>query len=118
MFTDDFDNYACEGDTISCSIGDLVYTARITRDDSTTPSDFDCFDEKELARWKNDEWFFCGVVVECSFNGVVIGDASLWGVECNMLDNNDYLREVANDLIDDARANSREFIFKIGGVIS
>ncbi|MEM7727914.1 MAG: hypothetical protein AAF311_01430 [Pseudomonadota bacterium] len=55
--------------------------------------------------WEADEWFYCGVVLTVSREGVVLDDhaASLWGIEANYLDSdNAYLSEVANQLLPEA----------------
>lgn len=62
-------------------------------------------DFEVLRAWCNDEWFYVGVVVSVSRNGIVLDDhaASLWGTECNYpFSDNSYLTEVANDLIPEA----------------
>jgi hypothetical protein len=58
-------------------------------------------DFERLRAWCNDEWSYVGVVVSVSRNGVVLDEhaASLWGIES---DAGDYLREVANELADEA----------------
>ncbi len=134
MFTKPFDEFVCEGDTRECESEGFTIQARIVRDDSPdSPPERDdgfwpsknkndagwigdnpakSFDDqmKEaqaiLASWKNDEWFYCGVVLSVSKNGVMLDKhaASLWGIECNYPngDKNAYLLEVANDLLSEA----------------
>lgn len=54
-----------------------------------------------MQRWRDDEWFYVGVVLSVSRNGVELSDhaASLWGVDCNFSDtSNAYLSEVAQKL--------------------
>jgi len=65
--------------------------------------------------WFDNEWFYCGVVVTVSKNGIELGEDSLWGIECNYPNSdNSYLLEVANELIkgalDAARATLAELI--------
>lgn len=134
MFTTNFDDYACTGDTITCEKDGFTITAKIVYDDcsdspdqrddgfwpSKNPNDAGYIGEnpaksydnqmKEakaiLDAWKNDEWFYCGIVLSVSKNGVMLDDhaASLWGIECNYPngDKNAYLSEVANDLLTEA----------------
>lgn len=70
-----------------------------------------------MASWKDDIWFYCGIVLTVKKGTVVITDhaASLWCVDCNYPDEsatdekypNQHLREVANDLLDDALADAK-----------
>ena len=102
MFTTQFDKYACVGDSISCNVGKHTFVARIERVDDSNVNDFECYSEDQIQSWKNDDWFFCGIVLSCSYNGISLEcTESLWGIECNLSDNNDYLMEVANELLND-----------------
>jgi hypothetical protein len=143
MFKVNFADYACEGDTISCDLPNgLTATARIYRDDcSDKPDERDdgfwpsldpkaagyigdkspaalraarAKAERIMAAWRNDEWFYCGVVVTIRKGDHLLthefGNA-LWGVECNYPAGrkgrvNAYLREVANELLPEAVAES------------
>lgn len=139
QFTSSFDNYACEGDTIEASVNGFDITARLVRDDTpdapderqdgywpsldkNDPGYIGERDAQEFSRqmdrakavmeaWKNDEWFYCGVALSISRNGVCLDDhaASLWGIECNYpkdetrdYEPNSYLTEVANELLSEA----------------
>jgi len=149
MFKTHFDTYACEGDSIVCEVDGFRVTARIERDDcsgapdkemdgfwpSLDPKDAGYIGPKSkatLARhmaraqavldaWRNDEWFWCGIVLSVSRNGVEIDDhaASLWGIECNYpvfrrgQRANSYLLEVANDLLDEALEVARVRVAKM-----
>ena len=100
MFTAQFNNYACENDSITCTIGKYEFTAKIVYDPDYNPNNDDCWNESDIARWKNDEWFFCGIVLSCKYNGISIPcSESLWGIDCNFGNNNYYLLEVANELL-------------------
>ncbi len=68
-------------------------------------------DADALAAWLNGDWYFVGVVVQIfDANGHEVGDdCSLWRIECNYPaphkprgQVNDYLTEVANELLADA----------------
>ena len=131
-FTQKFDNYVCIGDTITCAVDGYTVTARITHDENTDAPDErqdgfwpslypddagfigagngwrDRFDaaqaraEKVMAAWKNDEWYYCGVILSVSIDGLTLDRfaASLWGIEANYPDSdNAYLSEVANELL-------------------
>lgn len=55
--------------------------------------------------WKKDEWFYCGVILSVKIEDVEITDhgASLWGIETNYPNSkNEYLTEVANELLGEA----------------
>ena len=129
-----FDQYVCEGDTISAGVGKFTITARIVRDTDSHIDDDDthnidqtvtgCNDDQQAnlvaARkaWFNDEWFYCGVVLSVSLDDILLDDiaASLWGIEANYpCSDNSYLTEVANELLDDALTvaeNERKRILK------
>ena len=99
-----FDSYTCYGDSIRWSKGGFDFTATIVRDEDEKPENSDCYSAKNIAAWKNDEWFFVGVVLAVSKNGVELSDhaASLWGIDCNFPSRkknpNLYLSEVAQEL--------------------
>ncbi len=149
-FTTVFDKYACEGDTIKATIGKFNVTARIVRDDTIDrpdqrddgfwpskdknaagycpPEHFEAsqaYAEKVMKAWKNDAWFYCGIVLSVSKDvdiegrtqsEVVISDhaASLWGIECNYPDSdNSYLTEVANELLPEALEHAKECLKQI-----
>lgn len=100
MFTTTFDKYACINDSITCTIGKYALKATIKEDSDYSPFDDDCWEESDIARWKNDEWFFCGIVLSCEYNGISLEcNESLWGIECNFGEDNAYLLEVANELL-------------------
>lgn len=50
-------------------------------DEDARPEDFDCYTETQQNAWKNDEWFFVGVYVVASKNGIELAESSLWGIE-------------------------------------
>jgi hypothetical protein len=59
-------------------------------------------DFKRLKAWCDDEWHYVGVTVTVEKAGVRLNgqyENALWGMES---DAGDYLREVANELLDDA----------------
>jgi hypothetical protein len=133
-----FRDYVCEGDSITCEVDGFEVTATVRYDTNSGAPDreqdgfWPSLDPKDagwigpkskatLARrmaraqavmdaWKNDEWFWCGIVVSVSRNGIEIDGhaASLWGIECNYpvfrrgQRANAYLVEVANELLDEA----------------
>jgi hypothetical protein len=112
-FTAQFDKYVCIGDTIRRNVTDTVsVVARLEFDQDTRPEDSDCYDAKDVARWKRDEWFYGGVVLSIEVNGETVRDhvASLWGIDCNFGEDNSYLAEVANNLLDESKDEIRDFL--------
>jgi len=96
-----FNSYACDGDSIEWQSEGFDITATIKYDDQTKPTDSDCYSPIKIKQWMNDEWFFCGLVLSVSKNGVELSDhaASLWGIDCNYNKrSNCYLSEVAKEL--------------------
>jgi hypothetical protein len=99
-----FAQFVCVGDTIKADITDKIQlVATLVFDDHCQPTDFDCYEEADIKRWKNDEWHFVGVVLSLqSHDGTIKRNlGSLWGNEANLIDNNDHLTDVANELIDE-----------------
>lgn len=108
-----FNRFVCVGDSISWAIEGFDISARVEFDADSRPGDFDCYSAKQIAAWKADEWFFCGIVLSVSRNGVELSDhaASLWGIECNFPSRrknpNSYLSEVCAELQSEARETAR-----------
>ena len=136
QYTSTFNRYVCVGDCIETKPDGrgIYFRARIEFDDSTDapderqdgfwpntnpesagyvePENYQAESEKAhrvMKAWKNDEWFYCGVVI--SVHGEFAGcdicfdkhAASLWGIEANYPDSdNSYLTEVANELLGEA----------------
>jgi len=131
-FTQKFDSYVCLGDSLTCEVEGYTVTARIAHDDtpdapderqdgfwpSLYPDDAgfigagnrwrdrfataQALAERVMAAWKNDEWFYCGVILSVAIDGFELTDhaASLWGIEANYPESdNAYLTEVANELL-------------------
>lgn len=134
-FTEKFDSFVCEGDSLTCEAHGFTITARLVRDDCGDAPDQrqdgfwpslykdaagfigagngwrDRFDaaqaraEAVMEAWRKDEWFYCGIVLSVSLEGVILDDhaASLWSIEANYPDSdNAYLSEVANELLPEA----------------
>ena len=139
-FTQKFDDYVCIGDTITCEVEDYTVTARLCYDDCAEAPDKnqdgfwpslypnnagfigagngwrDRFAKAQaraeavMAAWKNDEWYYCGVILAVTIGDVELTDhaASLWGIEANYPDSdNAYLSEVANELLNEAIAEAK-----------
>lgn len=104
-----FHRYVCGGDSVSWSVEGFDITARVEYDHDTRPTDFDCYDDAQIKAWRDDEWFYCGVVLAVSRNGVELTDhaASLWGIECNIDNDNDYLSELCAEIEPEALTVAR-----------
>lgn len=105
-----FQAYACAGDSITWKAEGFDLTATLEQDHDTKPTDYECYDEADIQRWRNDDWLYVGVVVSVSLNGVELSNhaASLWGVDCNFNDtSNAYLAEVAQELEAEALDTAR-----------
>lgn len=149
-FTETFGEYIRIGDSISTEIDGVTYTARIEYDDDAeSPEQRDeglfpsrdpgtagyigenptqsfeeqqAFAQRVVASWKNDEWFYCGIVIRITktieiknhhVNTIILSDnaAALWGIECNYPDSdNAYLNEVANELLEEAQVFCKEVL--------
>jgi len=134
-FTEKFGSFVCLGDSLTCEVDGVTVTARIVHDDTPDAPDErqdgfwpslypneagfivagngwrDRFDaaqakaEAVMTAWKNDEWFYCGVILSAAIDGLELTDqaASLWGIEANYPDSdNAYLSEVVNELLPEA----------------
>ena len=110
-----FPSFVCVGDCIQWSVDGFDITARVEYDSDARPSDFDCYSDEDNARWRDDDWFYCGLVLSVARNGVTLDDhaASLWGIECNITDNNDYLTETAFELQSEALDAARAALARV-----
>ena len=100
-----FDSYVCIGDYVHWQHEGFDLTATVIHDHSTHIADFDCYSALKIKQWKNDEWFFAGIVISVKKNDVLLSDhaASLWGIDCNYnKTSNKYLSEVCAELQDEA----------------
>jgi hypothetical protein len=106
MFEKPFDNFVCEGETITCEVDGYAVTAKVVRDVDRDIDDDDCHNPdqsvtgcnaEQQARllanrkaYNRDEWWYCGIVLSVSRNGIELSDhaASLWGIEANYPDPN------------------------------
>jgi hypothetical protein len=127
MFTEKFDSYVCDNDTISTNYQGFEIIATIIRDPDYHIDDDDvhntdqsvtgCNDEQQeklieaREAWFNGEWFYCGVVLSAYKNGVLVDDhiASLWGIECNYPgSDNSCLLEMSNELLQEGIDQAKE----------
>jgi hypothetical protein len=78
--------------------GKFDLTAYVVPDEDCLPDDFDCYTETQYNAWRNDEWYFVGVYVVASVNGIELAESSLWGIEYGsfpLTDENDNLESVS-----------------------
>ena len=146
MFTERFSSFVCPGDVITCEIEGFTVSARIIPDDCPDPPDQrqDGFwpslykdapgfigpgpnhrqrfakaqaeAEAIMAGWRKGEWFYCGIVLSVSVDGVELAPhaASLFGLEANYPEtDNSYLTEVAENLLPDAMTAAREVLARL-----
>lgn len=137
MFTEKFDSYVCIGDCIETVVGPYRVTARVVFDDHSSPDEYDapgcCFDtsdpdhgeenESIIEAWRNDEWFYCGIVLSVVLDDndheVTDHGAALWGIECNFPGgDNSYLQDVANELLSEAIESADSMIEEIRKIIN
>lgn len=110
-----FDKYVCVGDSVTWSVDGFDITATVHQDTDTRPTEFECYDDAQIQAWKDDDWFYCGVVLSVSRNGVEVSHhaASLWGIDCNLGEDNDYLSEVCEDLQSEALEQAKQDLVRI-----
>jgi hypothetical protein len=145
-FAQGFQSYVCPGDVISCEAGPFTVLAQVVIDDCPDapdqrqdgfwpslyidapgfigpgPNHRQRFAEAQakaeavMEGWRKGGWFYCGIVLSVSLDGVVLAShaASLWGIEANYPGtDNSYLTEVANELLPEAVAIARETLTRL-----
>ena len=111
-----FAKYACVGDSITWQLEGFDIVAHLEYDTDTKPTDSDCYAPEDVQRWRDDKWFYVGVVLSVSRNGVELSDhaASLWGIDCNFSDtSNAYLSEVAQEMESEAIECAKKRVLEI-----
>jgi hypothetical protein len=149
MFTERFSSFVCPGDVITCETGGFTVSARIVPDDCPDPPDQrqDGFwpslyrdapgfigpgnnfrerfakaqaeAEALMEGWRRGEWFYCGIVLSVSLDGVELAphEASLFGLEANYPEtDNSYLTEVAGSLLPEALATARAVLARLAAL--
>jgi len=106
-----FDSFACVGDYVEWTPKtnnphSLTLRVTIHQDHDTQPTDFDdCYSSKKIESWRNDDWFFCGIVISAYKGDTLIHKhaSSLWGIDCNFnRRSNTFLATCCADLQDEA----------------
>ena len=104
-----FDSFVCAGDTRAVDVGPFTIRAVIEHDSDTKPTDFDCYDEEQIAAWRRDDWHFVGLVLQVYAGDIQLDRcaASLWGIDCN-LGVNTHITDIANELLPEALDTAQE----------
>lgn len=100
-----FSDYVCVGDSISYTHAEskTEFKVELCFDDTTAITDFDCYEEGNIDRFNAGEWFFAGLVVSANRDKWERKDIhSVWGYECNIAKDNEYLNSEAVNLIEEA----------------
>jgi len=119
-----FASYACIGDSITWQKAGFDITATLEADYDSHVDDCGCYSKNQIEAWRNDDWFFVGVVLSVSRNGVELSDhaASLWGIECNFPSRrknpNTYLSEVAQELEHEALIVAEKEVIRVRGALA
>lgn len=95
------------------TIAGFDISAAIEPDCDITPNDFDCYDQQTIDAWKADRWYYVGLVVTASRDGIELGSSSLWGIEygdmpgidewVNPLNQMDDYQDIVDDAIEQAK---------------
>ncbi len=107
-----FSSCVCPGDSVMFEHGKFTFNVRLEYDDFSTPYELECYSDSDIRKWKDDEWFYGGLVVSVSYNGFHLSDniASLWGLECNFGNDNSFLMGYAEELVEEAREEAEELL--------
>lgn len=116
-----FSNYIVIGDFVEYTPKEnnphgFTIRATISEDYDSSPSDYDCYTEEQIKQWKNDDWFYCGVILSVYKAGVCLSAnaASLWGIECNFPNaSNSYLSDIVKDLETEALQEAEIILQKL-----
>lgn len=101
----------------------FTVVAFIAPDESTQPSDFDCYSSADTQAWIDGYWQFVGLVVEVrDAYGDVFGRATVWGIEHGLPTDSgetDALRDMGHgyhdDLIDEALQEAADYLSDLQG---
>jgi hypothetical protein len=145
-FTERFRPFVCPGDVITCEAGPFTVLAQVVPDDCPDapdqrqdgfwPSlyigepgfigpgpkhrqrlaDAQAKAEAVMEGWRQGDWFYCGIVLSVSAEGVDLARAAaaLFGIEANYPGtDNSYLTDVSNELLPEAVAAARETLTRL-----
>lgn len=107
-----FKKFVCIGDSITREIDGLTFVVRLHLDDDCSPLDFECYSPDDIEQWNNGSWFFGGLSVSVYMDEYIIAEniAGLWGLECNISDDNNFLNYESDNLITEARESVKPII--------
>jgi hypothetical protein len=115
-----FRKHVCAGDCVESEWNGLTLRAELLQDQFVTPDDYDCYSDEHIEAWERDEWFFGGLIVSLLCGDSVIAEnlSSLWGLDCNIVDDNTYLDEVAGELFEEAKPEAKTVVANLLGKLS
>lgn len=133
MFTQKFDKYVCDGDSITCELGNLTIRAKVDRDYTYQIDDDDCHNPDQTVTGCDDEqqaklmearkayfrnkWWYGIVILSAEIDGVEFLDFvdSLGGIEVNYPgSDNSYLWQVANEMLHQNEGTIKESAKALG----
>jgi len=114
----DFRKHVCAGDTVQVEYKNLTIRALVHHDADCSPWHYPCGDgytPEQITAWQWGEWNFVGIVLSVWLDDICIDDnaASLWGIECNLTDDNRYLTDCANEQMHEALGRADAALDKI-----
>jgi len=115
-----FDRYVCTGDTRTVEVNGFRIVATVHHDCDSSPREFDCYTEDQIAAFDRGEWCYVGLVLSVYVDDVLLLDhaASLWGINCNGNDDNGYISECADDLLSEAIAAAKAQASKLSAALA
>ena len=115
-----FRKYVCVGDSVEKEWNGMTLRAELLHDEFMTPDFCDCYSNEHIESWKRGEWFFGGLTVSLLCDDSVLGESltSLWGLDCNVVDDNRYLDEVAEELFAEAEPAAITIVAELLGKLS
>lgn len=108
-----FDKYISVGDYVTWERNGFTLKAVIDFDPCSSIDDYEFDSKSQVQRWKNNDWFFGGVVISTYLDGILIDNSvSLWGLEVNMCKNR-HIADVLADLEPEALHNATKVCKKL-----
>ena len=65
-----FSSYVCPGDSVIFEHGKFTFNVSLEYDDFSTPYEWECYSDLDIRRWKDDDWYYGGLVVSVSYNEI------------------------------------------------
>ncbi len=96
--------YAAQGERITLyhtGLDLLTCDVTLTFDADSSPLDDECYDEAQIAAWRNGEWHYVVIKTQLQFDGDNVGDCDyLGGVDCGGMGRAENLAYVVECAID------------------